>query len=266
MTLPHHCSARARSISLRVTRGGEVCVLRNENIACPPDAKWVGCFPHSVHSSEVAQAEAARRTPPRSSARVIPVRIEVSSPEGEPLTNPSLCYARARHASTPFRARLNVMRARCDSLLVETDWLAARLDDPRLRVVDIRGIIKPPDQPKPWYLAQREAYLETHIPGAVFIDWVDDIVEPVAPAGRLHAARPARLAGRNRRGQGRHGQRDSGARGLPAPEGVRRRDRAGRAQGADSQRRERPGHPLLQRRRQDVEESAGDQEDVRGRR
>ncbi len=72
-------------------------------------------------------------------------------------------------------------RARRGSLLVETDWLAARLADPRIRVVDIREIIKPPDAPKPWYLAQREAYAASHIPGAVFVDWTDDIVEPTAP-------------------------------------------------------------------------------------
>ncbi len=84
------------------------------------------------------------------------------------------------------------MRARRDSLLVETDSLATRLDDPRLRVVDIRGIIKPPDQPKPWYLAQRGAYLETHIPGAAFVDWTDDITEPTAPI-HMTLAGPARF-------------------------------------------------------------------------
>jgi len=83
-------------------------------------------------------------------------------------------------------------RARRDSLLVETDWLAARLDDPRLRVVDIRGIIKPPDAPKPWYLPQHEAYRESHIPGAVFFDWTDDIVEPTAPI-HMTLAGPARF-------------------------------------------------------------------------
>ncbi len=68
-----------------------------------------------------------------------------------------------------------------DTLLVETDWLAGRLGDPRIRVVDIRGFIKAPDAPKPWYLAQRAAYHQSHIRGAVFVDWTDDIVEPTAP-------------------------------------------------------------------------------------
>ena len=31
-----------------------------------------------------------------------------------------------------------------DTMLAETDWLATHLDDPGLRVVDIRGSIKPP--------------------------------------------------------------------------------------------------------------------------
>ena len=84
------------------------------------------------------------------------------------------------------------MCARRDSLLVETDSLATRLDDPRLRVVDIRGIIKLPDQPKPWYLAQRGAYRESHIPGAVFVDWTDDIIEPAAPI-HMTLAGPARF-------------------------------------------------------------------------
>ena len=67
-----------------------------------------------------------------------------------------------------------------DILLAEADWLAGRLNDPTIRVVDIRGIIRPPDAPKPWYLAQRDAYRQSHIPGAVFVDWTDDIVEPTA--------------------------------------------------------------------------------------
>ena len=68
-----------------------------------------------------------------------------------------------------------------ESLLVETDWLADHLRDPMLRIVDIRGIIKPPDASKPWYLPQIEAYRGGHIPGAGFVDWTEDIVEPTAP-------------------------------------------------------------------------------------
>jgi thiosulfate/3-mercaptopyruvate sulfurtransferase len=60
--------------------------------------------------------------------------------------------------------------------IVSTDWLAAHLDDPRVRVVDIRGRILPPDQPKPHYFPKAEEYAASHIPGAVFVDWTRDIV------------------------------------------------------------------------------------------
>lgn len=81
---------------------------------------------------------------------------------------------------------------RRDRFLVETEWLAGHLDDPRLRVVDIRGIIKPPDAPKPWYLPQREAYHQSHIPDAGFVDWTLDIVEPMAPV-HMTLAGPVRF-------------------------------------------------------------------------
>lgn len=68
-----------------------------------------------------------------------------------------------------------------DALLVETDWLAEHLADQAVRIVDIRGTIRPPDAPKPWYAASREAYREAHIPGAVFVDWLEDIVDGGAP-------------------------------------------------------------------------------------
>jgi thiosulfate/3-mercaptopyruvate sulfurtransferase len=45
-----------------------------------------------------------------------------------------------------------------DAYLVDTDWLASHLRDPDLRIIDIRGTIRPPDAPKPWYLPQRDAY------------------------------------------------------------------------------------------------------------
>ncbi len=79
-----------------------------------------------------------------------------------------------------------------ESLLVGTNWLAAHLHDPLLRIVDIRGIIKPPDAPKPWYLPQREAYRQGHIPGALFVDWTEEIVEPAAPV-HMTVAGPQRF-------------------------------------------------------------------------
>ena len=78
-------------------------------------------------------------------------------------------------------------------LLAETDWLADHLADPSIRIVDIRGIIKPVDAPHPHYFGNRSAYLESHIPGAVFVDWTVDITEPGAPV-KMTLAGPGRFA------------------------------------------------------------------------
>lgn len=80
-----------------------------------------------------------------------------------------------------------------ERLLAETDWLAAHLDDPGLRIVDIRGSIRPPSAPKPWYTASPEAYEAGHLPGAVFVDWLRDIVDPAAPV-KMTVARADQFA------------------------------------------------------------------------
>ncbi len=77
-----------------------------------------------------------------------------------------------------------------DAMLAETDWLAAHLGDPGLRIVDIRGTIRPPSAPQPWYAASREAYEAGHLPGAVFVDWLRDIVDPSAPVKMTVARAP----------------------------------------------------------------------------
>src|SRR5689334_10627514 len=55
--------------------------------------------------------------------------------------------------------------------LVLVEWLAAHLDDPRVQLVDVR-----------WYLRERgrgrTEYLESHIPGAVYLDIDDDLAAP----------------------------------------------------------------------------------------
>ena len=65
-------------------------------------------------------------------------------------------------------------------VLVSTDWLAAHLAEPGLRVVDIRGKVLPPGS-KPRYVPKRQDYDASHIPGAVFVDWTRDIVDPDDP-------------------------------------------------------------------------------------
>ena len=61
-----------------------------------------------------------------------------------------------------------------NDLLVSTEWLGAHLDDPGLRVVDMRGYVvtRPlaPGVEHADYRGAAEEYLAAHIPGAVYID------------------------------------------------------------------------------------------------
>jgi thiosulfate/3-mercaptopyruvate sulfurtransferase len=52
-----------------------------------------------------------------------------------------------------------------DELLVSTDWLAAHLDDPGIRVVEV-------DE-------DTDAYARGHIPGAVAVNWNTDLQDPL---------------------------------------------------------------------------------------
>nr|WTB32616.1 sulfurtransferase [Streptomyces sp. NBC_00830] len=73
--------------------------------------------------------------------------------------------------------------------LVETDWLQAHLDDPNIRIVDIRGAVPPvpaegDEGGKDAGLGYESAFAEyalEHIPGALYLDWTRDIVDPDDP-------------------------------------------------------------------------------------
>jgi thiosulfate/3-mercaptopyruvate sulfurtransferase len=81
--------------------------------------------------------------------------------------------------------------------LVQTEWLAEHLDDPDLRVVDIRGYVKKRDlgngRQEAEYLAARDEYDEAHVPGAVYVDWTRDITDPGDPVP-VQVAPPDRFA------------------------------------------------------------------------
>lgn len=62
---------------------------------------------------------------------------------------------------------------RREDVLVSTEWLAERLDDPRVRVVDCRYYFEGP--------SGREVYLGGHIPGAVYLSWADDLSDRDQP-------------------------------------------------------------------------------------
>jgi len=78
-------------------------------------------------------------------------------------------------------------------LLVTTEWLAAHLHDPQVRVVDIRGHVLPASEPPPHYFNHRADYDACHIPGVVFVDWVLEITDPADPR-HAKIAPPERFA------------------------------------------------------------------------
>ncbi len=79
--------------------------------------------------------------------------------------------------------------------LVETTWLAEHLQDASLRLVDVRGYVRTVEQngvQEARYVGARDEYEQSHIPGALFIDWTSDIVDlddvvkaQIAPAERF---------------------------------------------------------------------------------
>ncbi len=75
--------------------------------------------------------------------------------------------------------------------LTTTTWLAEHLQDPDLRIVDIRGYVKKKDlgdgRQEAEYTGARDEYEDSHIPGAVYVDWTSDITDPDDPV-------PAQLA------------------------------------------------------------------------
>ena len=81
--------------------------------------------------------------------------------------------------------------------LVTTAWLAEHLEDPNVCVVDMRGYVSTrpiePGVEEASYRGAYEEYLDGHIPGAVYLDWTKDIVDPDDPVP-AQIAPPERFA------------------------------------------------------------------------
>lgn len=80
--------------------------------------------------------------------------------------------------------------------LVETSWLEEHLNDPRIRIVDMRGYVRTVEQDgvqQAEYVGARDEYEQAHVPGAVYIDWSRDIVDP-DDAVEAQVASPERFA------------------------------------------------------------------------
>lgn len=82
-------------------------------------------------------------------------------------------------------------------LLVSTDWLAAHVTDPTVRVLDIRGYVKTTDlgggRQAADYVAARDEYDAGHVTGASYVDWTTDITDPDNPV-KAQLAPPERFA------------------------------------------------------------------------
>ncbi len=60
--------------------------------------------------------------------------------------------------------------------LVTASWLRDHLDDPRVRVVDVRGRVLPEGAPGPRLRALSADYAAAHLPRAHFLDWTRHLV------------------------------------------------------------------------------------------
>lgn len=80
-----------------------------------------------------------------------------------------------------------------ENIIVSTEWLHEHLNDPNLRIVDIRGHVLPASQPTPHYFNHEDDYQKSHIPGAIFVDWVKEITDPADPR-HAQIAQPDRFA------------------------------------------------------------------------
>jgi thiosulfate/3-mercaptopyruvate sulfurtransferase len=81
--------------------------------------------------------------------------------------------------------------------LVSTEWLADQLNDPQLRIVDIRGYVNTTDlgggRQRAEYVAAADEYSAGHIPGAVYVDWTADIIDSDSSV-KVQIAPPERFA------------------------------------------------------------------------
>src|SRR5690349_20194081 len=81
--------------------------------------------------------------------------------------------------------------------LAETDWLATHLNDPKVRIVDMRGYVRTTTQPdgqqEAEYTGAANDYAAGHIPGAIYLDWTRYIIDPADPVP-VQVASPERIA------------------------------------------------------------------------
>jgi thiosulfate/3-mercaptopyruvate sulfurtransferase len=81
--------------------------------------------------------------------------------------------------------------------LVSCEWLAANLEAPTIRIVDIRGYVRTEDlgggRQKASYVGARDEFVDAHVPGSTFVDWTIDIVDLTSEV-KAQIASPDRFA------------------------------------------------------------------------
>lgn len=81
--------------------------------------------------------------------------------------------------------------------IVSPEWLEAHLNDPDVRVVDVRGRVVTrrvaPGVEEADYQGAQAEYAESHVPGAVYVDWTRDVVDLDDPV-KAQIARPEAFA------------------------------------------------------------------------
>jgi thiosulfate/3-mercaptopyruvate sulfurtransferase len=91
-----------------------------------------------------------------------------------------------REAETAMSCPLEeVVQRRRGEHLVETDWLEARLSDPAIRIVDMRGVVRAETLENGYQTAQYVGcagdYASAHLPGAIYLDWTSDLIDEDDP-------------------------------------------------------------------------------------
>ncbi len=84
-----------------------------------------------------------------------------------------------------------------EQLLTSPEWLAEHLQDPQVRVVDMRGAVRSVPQEdgreEAIYTGALDEYMAGHIPGSIYMDWTRDIVDLDDPVP-VQVASPERFA------------------------------------------------------------------------
>ena len=91
-----------------------------------------------------------------------------------------------------------------DRQIVSGEWLEEHLGEPNLRIVDATVVL----DPESWHAnTGRSAWEESHIPGAVFVDLIEELSDPAGDEGLPEGVRAYRLpsAGDFAEAIGRHG-------------------------------------------------------------